>query len=60
MALVLSDVSKESPFTSDDITAAKVAELNGRILAVSHNQVFGASRASLIELSGHTNNLQSA
>jgi hypothetical protein len=60
IALVLSDADKEPPFTNDDITPAKVAELNARILAVSHSQVFGPSRASLMQLREQTQNLERA
>lgn len=45
LALVLTEEDREPPFT--EVTSEKVLELNERILAVSHRQVFASSELPL-------------
>jgi Protein of unknown function (DUF4238) len=50
IALVLSEADKEPPFTNDDLTPEKVAELNERIFNVSDSQLFASSTEPLLPL----------
>jgi hypothetical protein len=56
LALVLGEANKEPPFTTSDITPSKVADLNARIVAASHSQIFSCSEASLAQLREQTQN----
>ena len=46
-ALVLGEVDEVVPYSTEALTAAQVADLNARIVANSHSQVFGHSKAPL-------------
>lgn len=50
LALILSEVGEEPPFASEHLNPETVTQLNARILAVSHGQIFGASRPPLEQL----------
>jgi hypothetical protein len=47
LALFLTEVDEEPVFSTAGLTAAQVNDLNARIVAASHSQVFAQSRGSL-------------
>jgi hypothetical protein len=46
-ALIWGDVDEKIPLTSETLTAEQVLDLNRRMFAASHSQVFGRTAASL-------------
>jgi hypothetical protein len=47
LALLLTEVGQEPTFTTASLTSAQVSDLNSKIVAASHSQVFAQSRESL-------------
>jgi Protein of unknown function (DUF4238) len=47
LALFLTEVDEEPAFTTASLTSAQVSDLNARLVAASHSQVFARSRESL-------------
>jgi hypothetical protein len=47
LALFLTEVDEEPAFSTAGLTSAQVADLNARMVAASHRQIFAHSRASL-------------
>ena len=47
LALFLTEVDEEPPFSNASLTSAQVSGLNKRIVAASHSQVFAQSHGSL-------------
>ena len=47
LALLLPEVDEEAVVSTTSLTAAQVSDLNARIVAGSHRQVFAAARSAL-------------
>jgi hypothetical protein len=50
LALILTEVDREPPFSTDGLTSAQATNLNTKIVEACHSQLFGQTKASLLPL----------